>query len=203
MTTKALQVTRAHKGAYSHATFQGESAIQARIIAYLKAQYPHIPYYGNATANIYTGANMGPQRPGESHESYKARKALAGGAIHKMKKSVDLGAQDGWPDLQICAPSNLIEGETLHGLFLELKDIGRSPFYVNKPGIKADERAHLQALTLSQLCAQGYMAMFAVGEQDAKLIIDAYLGNANARKIMASMLDTMDIGNDRWIYRLK
>jgi len=113
----------------------------------------------------------------------------------------DLGAHKGWPDLQVCSPSNLFgDAQVLHGLFVELKDNGCSPFRVDGKGLLANDRAILQAQTLAGLCKQGYLGAFAVGEDQAKLLIDAYLGDTNARKAIKIQREIVPGG---WIYRLK
>jgi len=193
--------TRPHKGTISGSIHKGESAVQARVVLYLQNRWPGIPFYGNATANIFQGGNMGPRRQRETVEQFKARQAMAGGAMNKMSKSLDLGAHKGWPDLQVCSPSNLFgDAQVLHGLFVELKDNGCSPFRVDGKGLLVNERSILQAQTLAGLCKQGYLGAFAVGEDQAKLLIDAYLGDTNARKAIKIQREIVPGG---WIYRLK
>ena len=62
------------------------------------------------------------------------------------------------------------------GLYLELKAEGNSPY--KKDGtLKKDEHLEEQNEMLENLRAKGYKAEFATGFEEAKKIIDDYLGN--------------------------
>ncbi len=74
-----------------------------------------------------------------------------------------------WPDIQICRASN---GYT--GLFIELKKEGASPF--KKDGtLRKCPHTEAQWVTLQRLSAEGYLAVFGVGFDSVKKIIDDYL----------------------------
>ncbi len=75
----------------------------------------------------------------------------------------------GFPDLMILHPT-----KNYHGLFLELKADGKSPFKQDGE-VKADEHLQMQAQYHGCLRAVGYAACFAVGFENAKEIIDGYL----------------------------
>ena len=91
-----------------------------------------------------------------------------------------MGYESGWPDLFIAAPRG-----SFHGLFIELKRDGASPF--KKTGeLRADKHINKQADVLTRLRVAGYAAEFAVGFDAAKRLIDDYmnqgLGTAKAEK---------------------
>lgn len=77
----------------------------------------------------------------------------------------------GYPDLFIAEPKDYYGG-----LYLELKAEGNSPF--KKDGtLKKDEHLEEQQAMLEMLRYRGYEAYFAVGFEEAKKLIDDYLGD--------------------------
>ena len=100
--------------------------------------------------------------------------------IGLAKKLKDMnGGRRGWPDMFV-AKAKLMQTKDgmpfiKHGLFLELKKDGvrilkRDGSYV------ADEHILEQAKMLEALEREGYEARFAVGFDQAKQIIDDYIG---------------------------
>jgi hypothetical protein len=75
----------------------------------------------------------------------------------------------GYPDLFIAEPRN-----GLHALFIELKAKGVR--LKKKDGTWASEHLAEQNEVLQALSNKGYAAYFAVGFEEAKQIIDDYLG---------------------------
>ncbi|MBR2766809.1 hypothetical protein IKD67_01855 [Candidatus Saccharibacteria bacterium] len=100
--------------------------------------------------------------------------------ISLAKKLKDMnGGRRGWPDMFIAKPwvsiENQINGTLCAGLFLELKKEGTRIF--KKDGtLVADEHIREQFDVLEQLRQQGYEAEFACGFEEAKALIDSYLG---------------------------
>lgn len=86
-----------------------------------------------------------------------------------MKQKRQNGGRRGWPDLFIAEPDGL------HGLFIELKAKGVR--LKKKDGTWASEHLAEQNEVLQALSNKGYAAYFAVGFEEAKQIIDDYLGN--------------------------
>ena len=78
----------------------------------------------------------------------------------------------GYPDLFIAEPKN-----GLHGLFIELKKAGTR--LKKKDGTWASSHLEEQNEVLNALQKKGYAAYFAVGFEEAKDIIDDYLGGTN------------------------
>ena len=63
-----------------------------------------------------------------------------------------------------------------HGLMIELKKDGQSPFYVKGGRLKAGEHLREQAEAIRKLASKGYFSMFCVGFDQSKEVIDAYMG---------------------------
>ena len=79
-----------------------------------------------------------------------------------------LGHLNGYPDNFYMEPRC-----SYHGLFIELKREGTK--LKNKNGEWASEHLEEQAEVLSKLESKGYKAVFAVGFDEAKQILDNYL----------------------------
>jgi hypothetical protein len=87
------------------------------------------------------------------------------------KKASQMRSCRGLPDLLVLEPRL-----GYYGMFLELKKEGSSPY--KKDGtLKSDEHLWEQEKVLQSLCDKGYYAIFAVGFDEAKQIIDTYLQN--------------------------
>lgn len=107
-----------------------EASEQAAVIQYLKHQYPSVIYCASA---------------GGLHTSYTQ--------AARMKM---MGYVRGFPDLQICEPSN-----GYHGLFIEMKSLDGYP--------SVDQKQWIAALN-----KRGYKAVVCKGFQEAKQSIDEY-----------------------------
>lgn len=89
------------------------------------------------------------------------------GLAMKVKK---LHSENGIPDLNIDEPRG-----GWFGLKIELKATGNSPF--RKSGmLKNDEHLRKQWKILSKLELKGYLAGFCVGYDQAKEVVDWYMG---------------------------
>lgn len=89
-----------------------------------------------------------------------------------MKQKRQNGGRRGWPDMFIAEPKN-----GLHGLMIELKKSGTR--LKKKDGTWASSHLEEQNEVLNKLQKKGYAAYFAVGFEEAKDIIDDYLGGTN------------------------
>lgn len=88
----------------------------------------------------------------------------------------------GYPDLFIAEPSPRPNSghDKYHGLFLEIKADGVR--LRKRDGSYASPHIEEQAEMLSKLEFRGYKAVFAVGFEEAKEMIDRYLGEWRERK---------------------
>lgn len=131
-----------------------EEQIQLALVQYIRYQYPDILFRSDAA-----GFKL-------SVGQAKKMKALNGGIR-------------AWPDLFIAKPKLQQSKDGLpifkHGLFLEIKKEGTK--ILKKDGeLVADKHIREQAKMLQALERRGYRAMFAVGYEQAKQIIDEYIG---------------------------
>lgn len=150
-----------------------EADLQAQVADYLCLQYPDVIFH----SDFGSGVKL---TPGQA-----------------MKQKRQNGGQRAWPDMFIAEPRHYfyqtavnggaIEADGYHyGLFLELKKEGEKLH----PGPRAKKRfkskdgkeyknEHLmeQADVLCNLRQRGYCAEFAIGFDEAKRIIDRYLGD--------------------------
>jgi len=107
--------------------------------------------------------------------------------IGQARKHKRLQQHRGYPDLFIAEPktfatiSNTIDGVKvstklqISGLVIELKKAG-TRIYKKDGTLVADQHIREQFDILEQLRKRGYMAEFACGFDEAKKIIDGYLG---------------------------
>ena len=79
-----------------------------------------------------------------------------------------LRSDRGFPDIVIYEPRG-----KYHGLFIELKRGGET--VTNKKGFPATPHIAEQFLIIERLNLKGYLAVFAVGFDEAKKVIDNYL----------------------------
>lgn len=132
-----------------------ESQLQEAVAEYLVRQYPNIMFH----SDFGSGVRLTPSQA-------------------KRQKRQN-GYRKGWPDLFIAAPKGTAHMHFLTvecaGLFLELKKDGTR--LKKKNGEWATEHIAEQALVLHELRRRGYCAEFAVGFDEAKMIIDRYLGD--------------------------
>lgn len=153
-----------------------ESDLQTQVADYLRLQYPDVLFH----SDFGSGTKL---TPGQA-----------------MKQKRQNGGRRAWPDLTIAEPGYIyltwaeLEDNTLvsikqhsgsgggvngvsfdfNGLYLELKKEGTR--LKKKNGDWATEHIAEQSKILGQLRDRGYCAEFAVGFEEAKKIIDEYLG---------------------------
>ena len=145
-----------------------EAELQVQVADYLRLQYPSVMFHSDFGSGI---------------------KLTMGQAIKQKRQN---GGRRAWPDMFIAEPRGVKASckvvmpedsvikeaqfiEQKHGLFIELKKAGTRIF--KKDGtLVADEHIREQFDVLEQLRKRGYMAEFACGFDEAKRIIDGYLG---------------------------
>lgn len=131
---------------------QREHQLYEKIARYLQTSYPDVIYRFDIAADL----------------------KLTKGQAAKHKR---LHPKRGYPDLFVAHVAT-IGDRYYHGLYLELKAEGNSPF--KKDGtLKKDEHLEEQEEMLEALRSRGYMANFATGFDEAKKIIDDYLGGTD------------------------
>lgn len=132
-----------------------ESTLQCHVADYLRLQYPHVLF----------------------HSDYGSGIKLTPGQAAKQKRQN--GGRRAWPDLFVAETIIVREKDgtykSLSGLFVELKREGTR--ILKKDGtLVADQHIREQHALLVELERRGYAARFAVGFDQAKQIIDEYLG---------------------------
>lgn len=101
------------------------------------------------------------------HSDFGSGIKLTIGQAAKQKRQN--GGRRSWPDMFIAEPN-----KRHYGLFIELKKDGARIY--KKDGSFASEHIEEQAKMLALLGAKGYKAVFGVGFENTKEIIDNYLG---------------------------
>ena len=110
-------------------------------------------------------------------------------SIGMAAKAKRLGHQKSSPDIMIFEPSVSMIDIGYHGLFLELKSSNTKLY--NKTGDKySSEHIAEQAEVLHKLRQKGYVALFAVGYDEAEVIISSYamLGSVEGKIILESIM---------------
>lgn len=132
-----------------------ESDLQTQVADYLRLQYPDVMFHSDFGSGI---------------------KLTPGQAVKQKRQN---GGRRAWPDMFVAEPK--IDGddcgnifECRGGLFLELKKDGTR--LKKKNGEWANNHIAEQAEVLEELRSRGYCAEFAIGFDEAKKIIDEYLG---------------------------
>ena len=144
-----------------------ELELQAQVADYLRLQYPHALFHSDFGSGI---------------------KLTPGQAMRQKRLQ---GGRRSWPDMFIAEPKNvkaeckvITDGDVIkeahfldqkYGLFIELKKAG-TRIYRRDGRLVANEHIREQFDMLEQLRQRGYMAEFACGFDEAKKIIDEYLG---------------------------
>lgn len=132
-----------------------ESTLQCHVADYLRLRYPHVIFHSDYGSGI---------------------KLTPGQARIQSRQN---GGRRAWPDLFI-AETVIVKKKDgtykgLSGLFVELKREGTR--ILKKDGtLVADQHIREQYALLVELESRGYRARFAVGFDQAKQIIDEYLG---------------------------
>lgn len=128
-----------------------EAEIQQQVADYLRLQYPKVIFHSDFGSGI---------------------KLTMGQAVKQKRLN---GGRRAWPDMFIAEPKwNMNSNRDYHGLFIELKKDGTR--LKKKSGEWASEHIAEQAAMLSDLQHKGYFADFALGFDQAKRLIDDYLG---------------------------
>lgn len=128
-----------------------EHEMYMQIADYMRYQYPKVIYRFDLAADLKL-------------------------SIGQAKKHKRLQGRRGYPDLFIAEPKvDLIDMIKYSGLFLELKrpDV---KIYKKNGELVANEHIREQAALLNELRNRCYIAEFACGFDEAKKIIDEYLG---------------------------
>lgn len=128
-----------------------ESELQILVADYIGVRYPDALFHSDFGSGIKL-------TPGQA-----------------MKQKRQNGGRRAWPDMFIAEPH--LDTTILKisgGLFLELKKEGTR--LKKKNGEWANDHIAEQALVLEELRKRGYVAEFAVGFDQAKELIDNYLG---------------------------
>lgn len=123
-----------------------EHQLYEQIAQYLQLQYPSVLYRFDLAADLKL-------TPGQAKKHKK---------LHPLR---------GYPDLFIAA-----RRQRHSGLFLELKREGTTIYKKSDGQLVKDKHIREQAEMLDALRKRGYMAEFACGFEEAKRLIDTYLG---------------------------
>lgn len=131
-----------------------EAELQMAVADYIRMQYPNVLF----------------------HSDFGSGVKLTMGQAAKQKRMN--GGRRAWPDMFIAEPAQRSheypDACYKFGLFIELKKEGTR--LKKRNGEWASEHIAEQARTLEMLEFHGYAAAFAVGFDEAKEIIDNYLG---------------------------
>ena len=130
-----------------------EHQLYVLVAEYLQAQYPDVVYRFDLAADLKL-------------------------TVGQAKKHKRLHPTRGYPDLFIAEPApRCIDGgwnNEWHGLYIEIKKDGESPF--KKDGtLKKDQHLEEQQEMLERLEFRGYKAVFGVGFDEITKIIDDYM----------------------------
>lgn len=142
-----------------------EAELQTQVADYLRLQYPGVLFHSDFGSGI---------------------KLTMGQAIKQKRQN---GGRKSWPDMFIAEPKEIARtefedkekmlafsfGHCRYGLFIELKRQG-TRIYKKDGTLTANEHIQEQAKMLEALRKRGYKAEFACGFDEAKRIIDKYLG---------------------------
>lgn len=136
--------------------------MQMMVCRYLKMQYPNVIFRSDFGSGYYFGAD--------------SRARAAAGRQRAMQSSRS------WPDLFIYHPT-VVQGKEgprkFYGCALELKKDGTTIIVTRgerKGHLTSDPHIQEQFLMLKELARLGYYSNFAVGFDEAKKIIDWYMG---------------------------
>ena len=130
-----------------------EAILQQQVADYLRLQYPTAVFHSD-TGSI---TRLTPRQ----------------GAMRKRQN----GGRRAWPDMFIAEPALDTDIRKIRaGLFIELKKEGTR--LKKKDGKWASDHIAEQAEMLDILEFRGYKAVFCVGFEEAKKVIDEYLGRA-------------------------
>ena len=138
-----------------------ETQVQEQLAEYLRFQYPDVMFH----SDFGSGVKLTPRQAARQKRQNGGRRA--------------------WPDMFIAEPMpRCVDGSwnyEYHGLFIELKKPGTR--LKKRDGSWASEHIAEQYDVLDRLRFRGYRAEFAVGFDEAKKIIDEYLGGKNEHSL--------------------
>ena len=123
-----------------------EAELQTQVADYIRLRYPKALFHSDFGSGV---------------------KLTMGQAIRQKRQN---GGRRAWPDLFIARP---MPDKGYYGLMIELKREGAR--LRKKNGDYASDHIKEQSELLEELDGLGYMAVFAVGFDEAKKIIDEYL----------------------------
>lgn len=123
-----------------------ESELQTQVADYIRLRYPKVLFHSDFGSGI---------------------KLTMGQAIKQKRQN---GGRRAWPDMIVARP---MPDKGYYGLFIELKKEGTR--LRKKDGTPASDHLKEQSELLEELERWGYKAVFAVGFDEAKKIIDEYL----------------------------
>lgn len=130
-----------------------EAELQQMVADYIRLQYPDVLFHSDFGSGI---------------------KLTPGQAIKQKRQN---GGRRAWPDMFLAEPKEIDYGEPswrrYAGLFIELKKEGTR--LKKRNGEWATEHIAEQADVLDRLEFRGYKAVFAVGFDEAKKVIDEYM----------------------------
>ena len=131
-----------------------ELQVQTQVADYIRLQYPNVLFHSDFGSGI---------------------KLTIGQAIKQKRLT---GGRRSWPDMFIAEPKTVRKGGDKFyyaGLFIELKKPG-TRILTRKGTLVSNEHIREQFDMLESLRQAGYKAEFACGFDEAKNIIDEYLG---------------------------
>ena len=141
-----------------------ESELQVAVADYLRLRYPNVLFHSDFGSGI---------------------KLTKGQAIKQKRQN---GGRRGWPDMFIAEPRGYL-GELMPdsmagqmecaGLFLELKKEGTRIY--KKDGTPASDHIAEQLEVLNSLKDRGYAGTIVAGFNEAKYVLDEYLGGGDAQ----------------------
>ena len=141
-----------------------ELELQAQVADYLRLQYPNVLFHSDFGSGI---------------------KLTPGQAMRQKRLQ---GGRRSWPDIFIAEPeAKTVDRSTntqrfYSGLFIELKKAG-TRIYRKDGRLVSDAHIREQFDMLEQLRQRGYVAEFACGFDEAKKIIDEYLGEPDKEEV--------------------
>lgn len=151
-----------------------EHQLYEKIARYLQLQYPRVIYRFDIAADLKLTMGQAAKHkrlhPRRGYPDLFIAEPTAPKAIKKLYREDARGVHSIGYVFGTKDSMNMYAG-----LYLELKAEGNSPF--KKDGtLKKDEHLEEQQAMLESLRAKGYKAEFATGFEQAKQIIDDYLG---------------------------
>lgn len=159
-----------------------EAELQAQVASYLRQQYPDVMFHSDFGSGVKLTPRQATmqkrQNGGRSKwpDMFIAQIRFCWIADGKCERVASFDAvYERWK--KAGKPVDGFQYGIEHGLFLELKKDGTR--LKKKNGDWATEHIAAQAKMLDELYERGYAAEFVVGFDEAKKIIDEYLGGQN------------------------